>query len=86
MRGLDVSGSIILKWNIKKYDGIAWTDLSCSRQGKEAVRYDSNIGSYEMENISWLAGVTLAHEEKALLREFISIGNLRVWYSVELIN
>jgi hypothetical protein len=52
MRGLDVSGSIILKWNIKKYDGIAWTDLSCSRQGKEAVRYDSNIGSYEMENIS----------------------------------
>jgi len=31
MRGSDVSGSKILKLILKKYNGIAWTDLSCSR-------------------------------------------------------
>jgi hypothetical protein len=54
MRGLDVSGSRILKLILNKYDGMAWTDLSCSRQGKGAARCDSNIGfyDYKMGNIS----------------------------------
>jgi hypothetical protein len=39
-----------------------------------------------MGNISWLTGVTLAREEKALLHEVISISTLYSWHSVELID
>jgi hypothetical protein len=47
MRGLDVSGSRILKLILYKYDGMAWTDLFCSRQGKGAARCYTNIGFYD---------------------------------------
>jgi hypothetical protein len=57
LEDLSADGLKILKWILKKQEGMVWTGLTYLRMGTQAdcLNTVKNFGFHKMQGISWLA-------------------------------